>query len=95
MIEQAMLLSMNYYKKFKPFTGSDDGMRFRIVSEKGENEEPDRFKISVWPEPFCYEKADRAEMTEKIIPFTQEDFSGIADYLNSMWPLVTGKDRDS
>ncbi len=82
MTEQKQLLSFNYYKKGKPFTGSDSGMRYRIAKE-GEEEEA-CFLVSVWPEPYCYEKTDREKITEVRRPFTKESFEGIAEYLNEM-----------
>ena len=87
MIEQKQLLSINYYKKGKPFTGSDTGMRYRIAKTVGEGED-DAFLISVWEEPFCYEATDKEKIIEKKVPYTKEEFLKIADYLNSMHDVV-------
>ena len=86
MIEQKQLLSIRYYAKGKPFTGSDSGIRYRIakVSAEGEEEgkKEDVFLVSVWPEPYCYEKTDRERMIERTFPYSPESFEGLADYLN-------------
>ena len=85
MIEQSQLLSINYYKKGKPFTGSDTGMRYRIAKDPSPYEEEEScFLVSVWPEPYCYEDTPKEEIIDKYIPYTPEDFAGIAAYLNTM-----------
>ncbi len=91
MIEQKQLLSINYYKKGKPFTGSDRGMRFRIVKEADSEGGEDCFLISVWEEPYCFEATPREEIIDKRVPFTEEEFERIAVYLNEIresraWP---------
>ena len=86
MIEQKELLSIRYYAKGKPFTGSDSGIRYRIAKStlegEAEGEKQDVFLVSVWPEPYCYEKTDRAKMIERTFPYSKESFEGLADYLN-------------
>ncbi len=112
MIEPKQLLSINYYKKGKPFTGSDTGMRYRIAKisveipetegdtdisqkegEKGaddkKNKKEDRFLVSVWPEPYCYEKTDKEKIIERTFPYSEEEFNGFADYLNGMHDSVS------
>ncbi|MBQ7563023.1 MAG: hypothetical protein IJT16_03420 [Lachnospiraceae bacterium] len=85
MIEQSQLLSINYYKKGKPFTGSDTGMRYRIAKVASQDSsEESCFQISVWAEPYCYEETPKNEIIEKQIPYTPENFLTIADYLNEM-----------
>ncbi|MCR5791219.1 MAG: hypothetical protein K6G83_15155 [Lachnospiraceae bacterium] len=85
MVEQKQLLSMNYYKKGKPFTGSDQGMRYRIARlfDK-ETNEPGDILVSVWPEPFCYEKTPKENIIEKTLPWSEEAFLSIAEYLNDI-----------
>ncbi len=92
MIEQKELLSIRYYAKGKPFTGSDSGIRYRIakISVEGEEEgkKEELFLVSVWPEPYCYEKADRKSMIERTFPYGKESFESLADYLNETGDLI-------
>ncbi len=82
MIEQKDLLALAYYKKGKPFTGSDSGMRYRVARVK--NDEEDYFLISVWPEPYCYEATEKEKIIETKLEYSKENFEKIADYLNGM-----------
>ncbi|MCR4738781.1 MAG: hypothetical protein K5886_00810 [Lachnospiraceae bacterium] len=93
MIDKKDILSFNYYNSLKPFTGSDRGMRYRIIKIKGDEETAPSFKISVWPEPLCYEKTDRSGIIETVLPFTQEGYEEIVPYLNSMHDRVAGPSR--
>lgn len=65
MIDRQDILSMEYLKKTE-FTGSHQGMRYRLegVSEGDEK----KLLVTVWPEPFNFlttpeEKKERAEFS--------------------------------
>ncbi|MCR5733902.1 MAG: hypothetical protein K6G22_04760 [Lachnospiraceae bacterium] len=92
MIEKKQILSFNYYNSKKPFTGSDDGMRYRIIKEGEDTEESSaNFLVSVWPEPFCYEKTDKDKIIETTLPFSEEGYEAIVPYLNGIHDkIVTG-----
>lgn len=65
MIQREDILSMEFLKKTE-FTGSHQGMRYRL--EGISREEEKRLMVTVWPEPFNYvttpeEKKQRAEFS--------------------------------
>lgn len=83
MIDNNTILSFNHYKKGKPFTGSLDGMRYRIVKQKAENEDDtDKFRVDTWPEPLCYEATDKDKIQVQYFAFTNEGYNDVIAYLN-------------
>ena len=62
MITSDDILSLNFYNYGNPFTGSYQGMRYRIVKQKETKDEEGRtikeegLLAAIWPEPFAYEK---------------------------------------
>lgn len=80
------ILSFNHYKKGKPFTGSYKGMRFRIAKEEAKDEDDtDKFRVDVWPEPFCYEATEDDKKTVQRFAFTDEGYNDVIRYLNDIW----------
>ena len=72
-------ISISFLKK-EPFTGSYQGMRYRI--EKTETpiaEDSDEKKtvlgVCIWPQPFCYDKTEETEKTRETFEFTPEGLS--------------------
>jgi hypothetical protein len=85
-IDHNTILSFNHYKKGKPFTGSLDGMRYRIIREKAEDEDDtDKFRVDTWPEPLCFEATDPQRITVQRFPFTQDGYEDVIEYLNDKW----------
>ncbi len=90
MIEAKDILSMNFYSYGKPFTGSYEGMRYRIVMKKrepagegAEGADPEKyFETAVWPEPYGYEATEPEKIIRKEIPFTEEGYAELVRYLN-------------
>ncbi|MCR5324392.1 MAG: GNAT family acetyltransferase [Lachnospiraceae bacterium] len=102
MIDAKDILSMNFYTYEQPFTGSCDGMRYRIVMIKEEigRDENDKpiygekfFEVLIWPEPYNYENTDSDLIVKKIFPFTEEGYMAIVDYLNSNLEKYAGSTR--
>ena len=66
MITSDDILSLNFYNYGNPFTGSYQGMRYRIIKQKeAKDEEGNILKEEgllavIWPEPFAYEKTQDA-----------------------------------
>ena len=65
MIDRQDILSMEYLKKTE-FTGSHQGMRYRLEGVAADGEK--KLLVTVWPEPFNYvttpeEKKMRAEFS--------------------------------
>lgn len=91
MITSDDILSLNFYNYGNPFTGSYQGMRYRIVKQKETKDEEGRtikeegLLVAIWPEPFAYEKtADELKIT-KLFPFSEEGKAQVLEWLNSSW----------
>ncbi len=88
MIENKDVMPVNYYNYGQPFTGSYRGMRYKIEKKSAEYDDkggivsPDVFKVTIWPEPFSYEKTDRNLMTVKEFPFSEEGKQEAVSWLN-------------
>lgn len=82
MIERKTFLALNFYKK-EAFTGSYQGMRYRIV--KVEEEDQKFLQAVCWPEPFSFAKTpDEQKIAEKF-PYSEEGLCRIADWLNEKY----------
>ena len=83
MIDKNIILSFNLYKKGRPFTGSLEGMRYRIIKQAAEDEDDtDKFRVDTWPEPLCYEATDPQKITSQLFAFTEEGYEDVIAYLN-------------
>lgn len=78
------ILPLNFYKYKKPFTGSNNGKRYRIMYFEEENNEATEkyLKLWVWPEPYSFEKTDPNIMTTELFPFSDEGYDALLAYLN-------------
>ena len=91
MISSEDILSLNFYNYGNPFTGSYQGMRYRIIKQKeNKDEKGDILKkegllTSIWPEPFAYEKTEDALKIKKLFPFSEEGKSQVVEWLNASW----------
>lgn len=80
------LLSLNFYNS-SPFHGSEKGLRYRVEkfteeSEEGEKKEL-RLKVTLWPEPFNYDKTPDADKQINFFPFSEDGLNLATDYINS------------
>ena len=87
MIHEKEILSLNFYSYGKPFTGSDAGMRYRIMMEKGEEE--NHLSAWCWKEPFSFENT-REEIFHKEFPMSEEGRLEAVAWLNDMHGQVAG-----
>lgn len=81
------ILSYNFYTYGEAFTGSFDGLRYRIVMNSRENESQDKekfFSVSVWPEPYSFDHTAPELIKSATFPFTVEGYAQVIDYLNSV-----------
>ncbi|MCR4842852.1 MAG: GNAT family acetyltransferase [Eubacterium sp.] len=83
MIENTDILSLNYYTYNKPFTGSCEGIRYRISKSTLEDSEDAVFEACVWPEPFA--EADTEDELKHIehFPFDEDGKLAVVEWLNS------------
>ncbi len=83
-IDSKDIFSFNYYTYKEPFTGSFNGMRYKISRE--EKDEGDVcFKVITWPEPYCEEKTADELKKYAEFEFTEDGKEEIVDYLNDVW----------
>ncbi len=89
MIEEKDILSLNYYRYNQPFSGSFQGMRYRIIrvpdqkDEDGNVTEPEMLEAVIWPEPFSFEKTADELKTSRRFPFTEEGHAQVTAWLNA------------
>lgn len=92
MIEASDILSYGRYTKYpQPFTGSYNGMRYRIMHPKAQEGEDDVYVVDIWPEPLCYESTPQEEVIKQTFMYTKENFDKIVPYLNEMYNLYIDK----
>ena len=92
MIDKNQILSFNHYKRGKAYTGSYQGMRYRIVLEKAENEDDtNKFRVDTWPEPFCYEVTPDEQKTVIRFPFSENGYEDVLKYLNEIHANYVGE----
>ena len=76
MIEYTDVMPIPFLKK-EAFTGSYQGMRYRIKKKEvpiNENSEETTTKLSVfiWPQPFCFDKTEDSQNTEELFNFSPD-----------------------
>lgn len=87
MISREHFINLNILKK-EDYTGSMDGMRYRLIkAEDGENGA--RLQVTVWPEPFCFDKTPEEKKTTEEFAFSEEGKADAVDWLNSQWEKMT------
>lgn len=62
----AKLPGLVFVKANKSYTGSHEGMWYRLAVGEG-----DRFVATVWPFPWCFEKTEDAQKTSADFPLTE------------------------
>lgn len=80
MLERKDVMPISFLKK-ENFTGSSNGMRFRM--EKSSLEEENVLLVTAWPEPYCYEATPDEQKVKETFPFTKEGILGGVKWLNS------------
>ena len=101
MIEAKDILTMVFYSYGKPFTGSCDGMRYRIKMEKRETgkDADDKpvyekyFEVHTWPEPYSFENTEPEKISREEFAFTDDGFSAVLEHLNSSIGLYKDSTR--
>lgn len=89
MILREDILSMEYLKKTE-FTGSYQGMRYRlegVADEEGEK----RLRCTVWPEPFHFFATPQEKKEKAEFPFAEEGVEAAVVWMNEM--LLAEKEK--
>ena len=80
-IDKKDLLPLSFLKK-SPYTGSFQGIRYRI--EKQEEGEGKSLLVYTWPEPYAFSHTPEAEKEKKSFPFSEKGLEEIRLYLSSL-----------
>ena len=91
MINKEDILTLSYYSYGQAFTGSEQGMRYRVIIQKEEKDEDGSvvrekgLMASVWPEPFSYDQTPQAQIETKIFAFSEDGREELVSWLNEMF----------
>lgn len=83
MIQRNDILSIPFLKK-SPFTGSFQGMRYRLERLSRE-EEPDALLVHIWEGPYCFDVTPEEKRSSMEFSFDEEGICQCVDWLNSCW----------
>ena len=82
MIQRKDILSIPYMKK-SAFTGSYQGMRYRLKKENAE--EADVLRVDIWEAPYAYDVTPEEQKENKEFPFSEEGICQAVEWLNDSW----------
>ena len=91
MINKEDILTLSYYSYGQAFTGSEKGMRYRVILQKEEKDEDGSvvrekgLAASVWPEPFSYDRTPREQIETKVFAFSEDGREELVSWLNEMY----------
>lgn len=86
MIRREDILSMEYLKKTQ-YTGSHQGMRYRleqIFTEENGGTSEKKLKATVWPEPFCFAATPEDKKAGKEFSFSEEGVEEAVEWMNAL-----------
>lgn len=83
MIDKDHFLNLNILKK-EDYTGSMEGMRYRLIKAADEEDGP-KLRVTVWPEPFCFDKTPEEKKLVRDFAFSEEGKADAAEWLNCQW----------
>ena len=79
MIKTEDILSLEYLKKTE-YTGSHQGMRYRL--EGKDTEVGKKLYVSVWPEPFNYLKTPEEKKQHALFDFSEDGIIDAVAWMN-------------
>lgn len=85
-LKRSGFMPINYLKK-ESFTGSFQGMRYKMMKEKsGEKEnQTDVLRVIHWPEPYGFDAADEEQKRQKDFSFDEEGIQQGINWLNQAY----------
>lgn len=89
MIQRNDILSMEFLKK-TAFTGSHQGMRYRLEEAKGQEGEK-KLRCTVWPEPFSFFGTPEEEKEAEEFAFEEDGVTEAVAWMNER--LAAEKDK--
>ena len=102
MLKKGDLLNIGYYDYGQYFTGSLDGLRFRLGRDPLEkvNFTPKdkrgeaKLKLTVWPEPFSFDHTEDDKKKDRYFDYTSEGLDEAVEFLNNVAEIVkSGKEK--
>lgn len=79
MIKTEDILSLEYLKKTE-YTGSHQGMRYRLECQTGE--EGKQLLVTVWPEPFNFVKTPEEKKQRQVFDFSDDGITDAVAWMN-------------
>lgn len=92
-IDAKDILGFAFFQYGKPFSGSCQGMKYRIARDPMENvfynHDPHKnddavFKVEIWRGPFNYDTTEEEKETATF-PFTDEELKHVIEWLNEKY----------
>lgn len=80
MVKRENLLSLSYYE-FYPFTGSDNGLRYRV--EKKENDGNKQLLATAWRSPLASDHTPDEDKATFSVEFSSNGLEAITEWLNT------------
>lgn len=85
MLDRENFININLLKK-DTFTGSLNGIRYRLKKEVSEGDEPvTSLLVTIWPQPYNFASTDDNLKISKQFNFTSEAIKEAADWLNQSY----------
>ena len=84
MIQRSDILSIPFLKK-SAYTGSFQGMRYRLEKWKPEEAENESLRVAVWNGPYNYDVTKEEEKEYREFSFSEEGILKAVDWLNAEW----------
>lgn len=82
MIDKKTFISLNFLKK-ENYTGSMQGMRYRISKETQEEEL--KLKVIIWPEPYSFDMTKEEKKQDALFEFSKEGKDEAVDWINEQY----------
>lgn len=89
MLKREEILSLGYLKK-TAFSGSSEGMRFRLLKET--KEEETILRVYAWPEPFAFDHTPGEQILSCEKAFSEDGIADAVQWLNEMHDSICNSD---
>jgi hypothetical protein len=86
-IDLKEIMPISFLEK-EPFTGSYQGMRYRmekadITVSEDSGKKDTVLRVYIWPQPFCFDKTDDSKKTVETFAFSPEGLAKSVDWMNT------------
>ncbi|MCI8281629.1 MAG: hypothetical protein HFI76_08040 [Lachnospiraceae bacterium] len=82
MIEKSDILPISFLKK-SPFTGSFQGMRYRMEQVKADG--GDCLRVILWEGPYSFDITSDEKKESQDFPFSDDGIEKAVEWLNETW----------